>query len=231
MAIMERDGAARGAGSLDINRSIMRILRRILIALSLVAASFAFGAAPAAAATPAETLVADNIHKGLEILNNFQLTKDQRRAQFEQFLLGVTDLKRVAVFTLGAYGEKASQADRDAFAAAFQRYAVTVYQSYFARYSGETLKVTGSRNHAPGDDIVSTMVIDPHDQGGRPLEVDFRVRSDTGTPVIVDFSVAGVWLAPAERDQFTAYLGQHGGDLPGLIAYLDQLRARIAQST
>jgi phospholipid transport system substrate-binding protein len=202
----------------------MRILRRIVIALAL---AFAV-TAPAAAATPAETLVADNIHRGLEILNNFQLTKDQRRVQFEGFLLSVTDLKRVAVFTLGAYGEKATPADRDAFAAAFQRYAVTVYQSYFARYSGETLKVTGSRNHAPGDDIVSTLVVDPHDQGGRPLEVDFRVRSDTGTPVIVDFSVAGVWLAPAERDQFTAYLGQHNGDVPGLIAYLDQLRNRIA---
>ena len=205
----------------------MRILRRILIALSLLFAAIA----PAAAATPAETLVADNIHKGLDILNDFQLTKDQRRIQFESFLLSVTDLKRVALFTLGAYGDKASPADRDAFAAAFQRYAVTVYQSYFARYSGETLKVTGSRNHAPGDDIVSTLVVDPHDQSGRPLEVDFRVRSDTGTPVIVDFSVAGVWLAPAERDQFTAYLQQHGGDVPGLIAYLDQLRARIASGS
>jgi phospholipid transport system substrate-binding protein len=202
----------------------MRTLRRIV-------AAFAFAliaAAPASAATPAEALVANNIHKGLDILNDFQLTKDQRRAQFEDFLLSVTDLKRVAAFTLGQYGDKASPADRDAFALAFQRYAVTVYQSYFARYSGETLKVTGSRNHGPGDDIVSTLVVDPHDQGGRPLEVDFRVRSDTGTPVIVDFSVAGVWLAPAERDQFTAYLGQHGGDLQGLIAYLDQLRGRIA---
>src|ERR1700753_3426255 len=63
MAIMERDGAARGTGSLNNSRSIMRILRRILVALSLI---FVF-AAPAAAATPAEALVADNIHKGLDI--------------------------------------------------------------------------------------------------------------------------------------------------------------------
>jgi len=202
----------------------MRTLRRIAVALTL---ALAF-TAPAAAATPAEALVSDNIHKGLEILNDFHLTKDQRRAQFESFLLGVTDLRRVAVFTLGQYGEKATQADRDAFALAFQRYAITVYQSYFARYSGETLKVTGSRSHGPGDDIVSTSLVDPNDQGGKPLEVDFRVRSDTGTPVIVDFSIAGVWLAPAERDQFTAYLSQHGGDVPGLVAYLDQLRGRIA---
>jgi phospholipid transport system substrate-binding protein len=182
---------------------------------------------PAQAATPAEDLIAQNIHSGFDILNDAKLSQEQRRAQFEDFLLGITDLKRVAVFTLGEYGAKASPSDRDAFATAFQRYAVTVYQSYFARYSGQTLKVTGSRLYAPGDDIVSTTLVDPND-GGRPLEVDFRVRSDGPKPVIVDFSVAGMWLAPTERDQFTAYLGQHGGDVKSLIAYLDQLRGKIA---
>jgi len=185
-------------------------------------------AAPAAASTPAEDLVANNVHKGFDILNDTHLTQDQRRAAFEDFLMGVTDLKRVSIFTLGPYGDKASQADRDAFATAFQRYAVAVYQSYFQRYAGQTLKVTGSRANAPADDIVTTQMIDPQDQGGKPLEVDFRVRSDTGTPVIVDFSVAGMWLAPAERDQFVAFLGRDGGNVEALIAYLDQLRAHIA---
>jgi len=200
-------------------------LRRILAAAATLLALAAF--APASAATPAEDLVANNIHKGLEILNDLHLTQDQRRSQFEDFILGVTDLKRVAVFTLGAYGDKATQADRDAFATAFQRYAVAVYQSYFARYSGQTLKVTGSRANAPADDIVTTLMTDPDDRSAQPLEVDFRVRSDTGKPAIVDFSVAGVWLAPAERDEFTAYLGRNGGNVPSLIAYLDQLRTRL----
>lgn len=199
-----------------------------------VAAMFAFAvfvaASPASAATPAEDLVSNNIHKGLDILNDIALTQDQRRAQFEDFLLSVTDLKRVAVFTLGSYGDKASAADRDAFATAFQRYAVAVYQSYFQRYAGQTLKVTGSRSNGPGDDVVTTAMVDPHNQGDAPLEVDFRVRSNTGTPVIVDFSVAGIWLAPAERDQFVAYLGQNGGNIPALVAYMDKLRARIVSA-
>ncbi len=54
------------------------------------------------------------------------------------------------------------------------------------------------------------------------------MRSDTGKPVIVDFSVAGIWLAPAERDEFVAFLGRNGGNVPDLVAYLDQLRAKIA---
>jgi ABC-type transporter MlaC component len=45
--------------------------------------------------------------------------------------------------------------------------------------------------------------------------------------VIVDFSVAGMWLAPEERDQFTAFLNQNGGSIPALIAHLDALRAKL----
>ncbi len=149
---------------------------------------------------------------------------DQRRTQFEQFLLGLTDMNRIAVFTLGNYRRSMSPADQAAFGAAFQNYAVAVYQSYFAKYAGQTLKVTGSQERAPGDFIVSTALIDPNDHSGQtPLEVDFRVRTDGGKPVVVDFSVAGIWLAIEERDQFTAFLGQNGGNTQTLIAHLNEL--------
>lgn len=197
--------------------------RAMLVALSLLLPLSA-----AQAATPAETLIADNIHTGLEILNNGALSSAERGARFESFLLGVTDLKRVSVFALGPYAAKASQADRDAFADAFQRYAVAVYRFYLGKYAGQTLKVTGSRQNAPADDVVMTTLVDPADRAARPLEIDFRVRSDGPKPVIVDFSVAGIWLAPEERDQFTAFLNQNGGSIPALIAHLDGLRAKLA---
>jgi phospholipid transport system substrate-binding protein len=107
---------------------------------------------------------------------------------------------------------------------------VAVYQSYLGKYSGQTLKVTGSNANAVDDVIVTTTLIDPSDRSRRPLEVDFRVRSDTGRPVIVDFSVAGIWLALEERDQFVAFLGQNNGNIPALIAHLDDLRTKIAAS-
>lgn len=198
--------------------------RRAFLALAL---SLPF-VSLAQAATPAEALVSDNIHKGIEILGDKQLSQTQRAGQFETFLLGITDMKRIATFTLGQYGGRASQADRDAFAAAFQNYAVAVYQSYLGKYAGQTLTVTGSRQAAPGDDIVATTMADPNDNSGRPLEIDFRVRSDAARPVIVDFSVAGIWLALEERDQFGAFLGRNGGSIPALIAHLGALRAGIA---
>ncbi|MES2294813.1 MAG: ABC transporter substrate-binding protein [Pseudomonadota bacterium] len=208
------------------------ISRRAFVAMSSAFTANLLLVMPAmAAANPAEDFVQDNIHKGLELLNNKQLPADQRRAQFETFLLGLTDMKRIADFTLGQYRRSASPADLAAFEGAFQNYAVAVYQSYFAKYAGQTLKVTGSQTRAPDDFIVATQLVDPNDKSGQqPLEVDFRVRTDSGKPVVVDFSVAGIWLALEERDQFTAFLGQNNGNIHTLNSHLSELAKQFRNS-
>ena len=203
---------------------ITAIARRAILILFMAAAGLFAAQAPAAAAPAAEAFVQANVQKGLTILNNRGLSTEQKRSQFETFILGLTDMKRIANFTLGQYRRTASPADLDAFAGAFQNYATAVYQSYFAKYAGQTLKVTGSTERAPGDFIVATALIDPKDTSGQPpLEVDFRVRTDGPRPVVVDFSVAGIWLALEERDQFTAFLGQNNGNIKDLIGHLGEL--------
>ena len=202
----------------------MPATRRALLGLTVMFALAAPAATPAfAAGNVAETYVSDNIHKGLEILNNKSLPRAQKEQQFEVFLIGLTDMKRIAMFTLGQYRRGASQADLDAFAAAFQNYATAVYQSYFSKYSGQTPKVTGSIEPKPTDYVVTTQLIDPGQSGQPPLEVSFRVRTDAGKPVVVDFSVSGIWLSLEERDQFVAFLGQNGGNIRTLIAHLSDL--------
>lgn len=197
------------------------LFRRTFLAMAVAVTVPAIGASSVYAATPAEAFVSDNIQKGLGILNNPQLTAAQRSEQFEHLLLDMIDMKRIAVFTLGQYARTASPADLDAFAAAFQSYSVAVYRSYLGAYAGQTLKVTGSSQRAPDDFIVTTVMIDPKDHSGQPpLEVDFRVRTDSGKPELTDFSVMGVWLALSQRDQFGAFLAQNHGDIQTLIAHL-----------
>jgi phospholipid transport system substrate-binding protein len=206
------------------------ILRRAFLA-ALLSFSAALFTAPSYAATPAEDFVQQNIHRGLDILNNKQLSADQRRSQFEGFLMGLTDMKRIANFTLGQYRRTATPADIAAFENAFQNYAVAVYQSYFSKYAGQSLKVISSQQRSSDDFIVATQLIDPSDKSGQqPLEVDFRVRTDSGKPVVVDFSVAGIWLALEERDQFTAFLGQNNGNIHTLIAHLNDLAKQFKAS-
>jgi len=186
--------------------------------------------APSHGSATAESFVADNIAKSLAILNNAGLSEPQRRAQFESLLLSLTDSQRIATFTLGQYAKSTPQADQDAFAHAFQSYSIAVYRSYFGRFAGQTLTVTGSSQRAPADFIVSTTLHDPNDHSGQPpLEVDFRVRTDAGRPEITDLSVMGVWLALSQRDQFVSYLAAHGGSVPNLTAHILDVTAQLGQ--
>jgi phospholipid transport system substrate-binding protein len=180
----------------------------------------------AQAATPAEGFIQDNAQKGLAILKDNSLSRDAKQAQFQSFLESLIDIHRIALFTLGAAAKSAPPADVDAFAEAFRGYAAAVYQEQFAHYSGETLKVTGSVERAPGDFIVRTVVLEPNgSQSPNADEVDFRVADTGGKLQVIDASVMGVWLSLQQRDQFTAFLAQHNNDVKALTA---DLRTRAA---
>lgn len=192
-------------------------MRRVL--LSLFALLLALSPAAAQNANPAEQFVSEQIRAGLAILNDSGLSAPARADKFESFLLGITDLKRVAVYTLG--DAAATPAQRDVFVAAFDSYATAVYRSYFQRYSGQSLAVTGSADSGAAGTIVHTRLVDP--QGGAPLLLDFRVRADGGKPLVLDIIIAGISLAKTQHDDFAAYLAHNHGDVDALTAHLAEV--------
>ncbi len=181
-------------------------------------------AASAQTEKTAESFIAENITKSLAILNNAALTAPQKSQQFESLLLGITDTKRIALFTLGSYAQSATPDEREAFAAAFQDYSVAVYRSYFNLFNGQTLTVTGSTLRGPDDVIVTSRMSDA--SGGAPLVIQFRVRSDTGKPVVTDIGFTGIWLAVSQADTFAAYLHAHGGSVSALTANVKEIAAK-----
>lgn len=200
-------------------------IMRSLVAVGFAVACAAFAATmPASAATPAESFVQSNVDKGLAILNDQSLSKAQRQDQFRGFLTTLTDLKRIALYTLGPARRTASPADQAAFVDAFKEYAFAVYGAEFAKYSGQTLKVIGTVQRAPGDELVRTQLVDPTERKGEePIEVDFRVYGNGGHFSVVDIIVAGLDLAITEQDDFGSFLAQHNQNVRALI---DNLRTR-----
>ena len=195
---------------------------RLLLATLVIAAGFAGMQAQAGTpSTPAEQFIADNVQKGLIILNNKTLTKDLRRAQFRDFLLGLVDVKVIADYTLGQYRRTATPADIGAFDDAFKDYAFAVYQVYFNKFSGQTLQVTGSYQLAADESVVKSIMVDPTKSNeAKPLRVDFRVAAVHGHLAVIDFAVEGVWLRETERSDFTSYLGQNSGNIALLTSSL-----------
>lgn len=198
-----------------------------MLFLGLIAATvLTFAATPSArAATEAESFVQQNINTGLAILNNSSLSDSQRRDKFRAFILGLTDMKRIAMFTLGRYRRGAADKDLDGFVSAFTDYANAVYEQQLSKYKGQTMKVVSSTPHGSNDFIVNVLV--PDTRGGQPINAAFRVMNDTGKPLVIDVQVEGVWLAITQRDQFAGFLQQHGNSVPSLSEYLIKQAATI----
>ena len=209
-----------------LNLYLLRSFRKAATFGAVISAAACIGFAGAitsrAQASPAaEVYVQNNVQRGLQILNNTALPRQQRQEQFRNFLLTLTDLRRIALYTLGPARRTATAAEQDAFTEAFRDYAFAVYGAEFSKYSGQTLRVTGSYERAPGDELVRTVLVDPHArQGQEPIEVDFRVYGSNGRYNVVDIVVAGLDLAITEQEDFGAFLAQHNNDIRALTANL-----------
>jgi phospholipid transport system substrate-binding protein len=198
---------------------------RLFALAAIVAIALPFAAARAA--TPAEEFVQANVQRGLTILNSGG-SPAQKREEFRNFLLKLTDLKRIADFTLGPVKNSTSPADLAAFEDAFREYAFAVYESEFQKYSGQTLKVTGSVERKAGDYLVSTVLIDPSAKKGQePIQVDFRIFGSPGHFTVGDIIVLGLDLAITEQDDFSSFLAQNNNSVKALTAELKQRAARV----
>jgi phospholipid transport system substrate-binding protein len=115
----------------------------------------------------------------------------------------------------------------------YKAFTIASYGSQLNGYGGETLKVTGSSERAPGDYIVNAVVMDPSAPND-PMQVPvaFRVADEGGGKyAVVDASVAGIWLGLAQRADFGGYLSRHGNSVPALTDHLKEVTAKLAAPT
>jgi len=177
------------------------------------------------AANPAEAFIEDSVRKGSAILDDNSLATSERDRKFRDFVLSITDMKRVALFTLGSYATSASEDAVAGFVAAFTDFSVALYRNGFRSYA-HGIRVTGSMIRADDDVIVNA---EAPDQNGKPepMKISFRVRKDArGRDVIVDVELSGTWLAISQRDEFASYLKLNGGDIAKLSG---ELKTHIAK--
>lgn len=173
-----------------------------------------------------ESYVQTNIDHGIAILKDKSLAPAAKREQVRDLLSTLLDTKKIGLFALGPARAKASQADLDSYIAAFKAFMIGSYVTRLNGYGGQSLKVTGVIDHAPGDFVVTSVLVDPSNPDDPdPVHVDFRVLNENGKFAVVDASIAGVWLGLAQRDDFVGFLGQHDDSVPQLTAHLKEMTA------
>ena len=191
--------------------------RRSLLTAAFVLIAAALAPAILAAADPAAVI--NNLgNRALEVLGK-NTTQAQRVARFQELFRADFDVPGIARFVLGRYWKIATPEQQEEFVRLFEDYIALVYSSQLAAYSGETLKVTGSRP-GPEGAIVSSEIVRP--TGAPPVKVEWQLTDRNGAYKINDVAVDGISMAVTQRSEFASVIQRSGGQVEGLITQLRQ---------
>jgi phospholipid transport system substrate-binding protein len=155
-------------------------------------------------------------NRALEVLGK-NATPAQRVARFHELFREDFDVPGIARFVLGRYWKTATPEQQGEFTRLFEDYIALVYSSQLSAYSGETLKVIGSRADPEGA-VVASEIIRP--SGAPPVKVEWHLTDQHGTYKIRDVAVDGISMAVTQRSEFASVIQRNGGQVQGLIAML-----------
>jgi len=191
-------------------RAVARYVALLLIAV--IAAPL-----PArAAATDPSGFISDLGERAINVLTSTQ-SQAERESQFTKLFDEGFDVPGIARFVLGPYWRTATDAQRDEFTKLFEAYIIHAYVVRFSAYSGQQLKVTGSRPEGDGA-LVTSQITGVNNSP--PVKVDWRVaKADAGFK-ITDVIVEGVSMAITERQEFASVIQRGGGQLEALLKAL-----------
>ena len=190
--------------------------RRSILTATLVLIMGALAPAILAAAADPAAVINNLGNRALEVLGK-NVPPAQRVARFHELFREDFDVPGIARFVLGRYWKTATTEQQEEFVRLFEDYIAIVYSSQLAAYSGETLKVTGSRADQEGA-IVASEIIRP--SGTPPVKVEWRLTNQHGTYKIRDVAVDGISMAVTQRSEFASVIQRNGGQVQGLIAML-----------
>jgi phospholipid transport system substrate-binding protein len=199
------------------------MMRRSVLSTALILIVGVMSPAVLTAAEPA-AVINDLGNRALEVLGKNASTA-QRVARFHELFREDFDVPGIARFVLGRYWRTATPEQQEEFVKLFQDYIALVYSSQLAAYSGETLRVTGSRPEPEGT-VVASEIVRP--TGASPVKVDWHLTDRNGTYKISDVSVDGISMAVTQRSEFAAVIQRNGGQVQGLITQLREKTGNLA---
>lgn len=182
-----------------------------------IAAALFWCAARPAAADPAQSFIRTYVTAGLAILNDASLPHAEKHKRFEALLAPMTDMRRVALYTLGPAAKTTPPEQLEAFVQAFQELEAAFYERELWREG--RLSIENSIERSKTDVIVQAFRLE--DDGSRSVnadQIDFRVLNPSDKPILVDLCVGGVWLTRSQRVQFREFLEQPGATMAKLTA-------------
>lgn len=204
-------------------------MKKHIFAAILTAVCFGTGVARADVnAAAAEQFVKNMTTEGIEEIINANVSQAEKRARFKKLFNEALDLDFIGKYVLGRYWRTATPQQRSEFISTYRELNTKVWSERFDEFKGKDFVFKGTTpSSSAGQIFVNSQV--PMDQG-EPASVVWRVRQNGNDYKIVDIIIEKVSLTMANRNEYTAYIKNNGGNVDALIANLKtKLNAKPAQ--
>lgn len=193
---------------------------QLLLRYLFVVLLFAVAPLSASAAGEASRFIEERAHSVLGTFNERSLSPEQREARLSDLVTKSFDVPTISRFVLGRHWATTPQAQRDEFTKVFEHYMVHIYASRFSQYPDAKVKMTGEREEAGGRVMVHTRIQWRGSQ--EPAKIDWWVKQSQDGYKIIDVNIEGVSQLVTLRDEFSAVISQHDGQVAGLIDHLKE---------
>ena len=153
--------------------------------------------------------------EAIMILNNDQVSKDEKNDKFTNLVMSAIDLNLISQFVLSKTWKSATDDQKERYISAFKAYFINSYANKLDQYSGERIIVSGSEE-AGKYVIVDTNIIR---EGTDTLKINlkWRLLNKNGDIRIIDLNIEGISLVIAQREEFQSFLANNNGNLEALI--------------
>ncbi|MGD9509968.1 MAG: phospholipid-binding protein MlaC [Geminicoccaceae bacterium] len=200
---------------------MQRLSRRVTLALAVAipATTMARGATTEEAGAFVDGLGQQTI----AALDRIGKDADARQQAISDLLNEAVDLERISRLCLGRHWRTASEAQREEYVRLFRDNVLAVLSRRMSHYTGGEKFVVTATRPAGEDAMVASQII--YASNDPPLKIEWRVRVENGSPMIIDVLPEGVSLVLTYRSEFDEVISRNG--LDGLLT---ELRNRAAKN-
>jgi phospholipid transport system substrate-binding protein len=168
-----------------------------------------------AQSAPADAFVKSFADKLIAVVNGPGSATSKQQA-LAPLIDDSVDVAAIAKFCLGRFWASASPSQQQAYTQLFHQVLLNNISGHLGEYQGVSYSMTGT--HAQGaDSLVGTVINRP---SAPAANVQWVVRTEGGSPKILDVVAEGTSLRLTQRQDYASYLSRHGSDIDALIAAL-----------
>lgn len=171
----------------------------------------------------AKTYIQELADEAIAILQAQDIDLSTREGKIRTLMEENLEIKLIGRFVLGRHWRSADAEQQEAYQALFKEFVLQTYSRMLGGYSGQTFRVTNTRTVGKrGDALVTTEILE---EGAKPINAGWRVKTIDGRMRIVDVMAEGVSMAATQRSEFDSVVRRDGVD--GLI---EVLRVKVTKA-